>query len=166
MVDEGCEEIQKSIERLSLTQRLHLSFFRVIIFRLFINVKFTNMVTLSSKGSFCSCKNVKILRIAGGGIAFLGSEQFESVRVCQGVYDASLIKAWDDWDVTNKSVNDHPKEFPGEQCYLVFVLAHGGKDLESFVLSNFEEAKSLLVQVAAALAVAEAAYEFEHRDLH
>jgi serine/threonine-protein kinase haspin len=33
------------------------------------------------------------------------------------------------------------------QCYVVFVLQHGGKDLESFVLSNFDEAQSLLVQV-------------------
>lgn len=33
------------------------------------------------------------------------------------------------------------------QCYIVFVLADGGKDLESFVLLNFNEARSLLVQV-------------------
>ncbi|OVA16664.1 Protein kinase domain [Macleaya cordata] len=89
------------------------------------------------------------------------------VRVCQGSYDAALIKAWEDWDVKHGSENDHPKEFPDKQCYVVFVLAHGGKDLESFVLLNFDEAQSLLVQVVtAALAVAEAAYEFEHRDLH
>ncbi|XP_031270964.1 uncharacterized protein LOC116129361 [Pistacia vera] len=31
-------------------------------------------------------------------------------------------------------------------CYVVFVLQHGGKDLESFVLLNFDEAQSLLVQ--------------------
>jgi serine/threonine-protein kinase haspin len=82
------------------------------------------------------------------------------------------------------------------QCYVVFVLQHGGKDLESFVLLNFDEVHSLLVQVmmyilfkhflsilhwaatfkiycvyrarqvTAGLAIAEAAYEFEHRDLH
>lgn len=35
----------------------------------------------------------------------------------------------------------------GLQCYVVFVLEHGGTDLESFVLSDFDEAKSLLAQV-------------------
>ncbi|KAK6242911.1 hypothetical protein QUC31_009320 [Theobroma cacao] len=88
------------------------------------------------------------------------------LKVCQGSYDAALIRAWEKWDEKNDSQNDHPKEFPEKQCYVVFVLQHGGKDLESFVLKNFDEARSLLVQVTAALAVAEAAYEFEHRDLH
>ncbi|KAJ7973216.1 putative Serine/threonine-protein kinase Haspin [Quillaja saponaria] len=88
------------------------------------------------------------------------------IRVCQGTYDAALIKAWEDWDEKHGSENDHPKEFPEKQCYVVFVLENGGKDLESFVLQNFDEARSLLVQVATALAVAESEYEFEHRDLH
>ncbi|XP_011659430.1 serine/threonine-protein kinase haspin homolog isoform X2 [Cucumis sativus] len=88
------------------------------------------------------------------------------LRVCQGSYDAVLVKAWEDWDEKHGSENDHPKEFPEKQLYVVFVLQHGGKDLESFVLLNYDEAQSLLVQVTAALAVAEAAYQFEHRDLH
>ncbi|KAF5729236.1 serine/threonine-protein kinase haspin [Tripterygium wilfordii] len=88
------------------------------------------------------------------------------LQVCQGSYDPALIKAWEDWDENNGSENDHPKDFPEKQCYVVFILQHGGKDLESFVLLNFDEARSLLVQVTAALAVAEAAYDFEHRDLH
>ncbi|KAM2612794.1 hypothetical protein TB2_032723 [Malus domestica] len=88
------------------------------------------------------------------------------LRVCQGTYDAALIKAWEDWDEKCGSENDHPKAFPDNQCYVVFVLDNGGEDLESFVLMNIDEARSLLVQVTASLAVAEAAYEFEHRDLH
>ncbi|CAI9101377.1 OLC1v1038687C1 [Oldenlandia corymbosa var. corymbosa] len=88
------------------------------------------------------------------------------LRVCQGHYDAALIRAWEDWDEKHGSENDHPKQFPQNQCYIVFVQEHGGQDLESFVLLNFDEARSLLVQVTLALAVAEAAYEFEHRDLH
>lgn len=34
-----------------------------------------------------------------------------------------------------------------KQLYVVFVLADGGRDLESFVLVNFNEARSLLLQV-------------------
>lgn len=34
-----------------------------------------------------------------------------------------------------------------DQLYVVFVLADGGKDLEYFVLSDFDEARSLLLQV-------------------
>ncbi|EEF50024.1 Serine/threonine-protein kinase Haspin, putative [Ricinus communis] len=88
------------------------------------------------------------------------------LRVCQGPYDNALIRAWDRWDDAHGSENDHPRGFPEKQRYVVFVLQHGGKDLENFVLSNFDEARSLLVQVTSALAVAEAAFEFEHRDLH
>ncbi|CAJ1870717.1 unnamed protein product [Sphenostylis stenocarpa] len=87
-------------------------------------------------------------------------------RVCQGPYDAALIRAWEDWDLKHGSENDHPKEFPDKQCYVVFVQEHGGKDLEGFALLNFDEARALLAQVTAGLAVAESAFEFEHRDLH
>ncbi|KAM7470110.1 hypothetical protein LguiA_008293 [Lonicera macranthoides] len=89
-----------------------------------------------------------------------------NLSICQGPYDAALVNAWEEWDSKHGSENDHPKEFPENQCYVVFVQEHGGRDLESFVLLNFDEARSLLVQVTLALAVAEAAYEFEHRDLH
>ncbi|XP_021734534.1 serine/threonine-protein kinase haspin homolog [Chenopodium quinoa] len=92
--------------------------------------------------------------------------QTKDIKVCQGPYDPVLLKAWENWDTENGSENDHPKQFPENQCYLVSILEHGGTDLESFVLLDFNEAQSLLVQVTAALAVAEAAFEFEHRDLH
>ncbi|KAL9248215.1 hypothetical protein vseg_021563 [Gypsophila vaccaria] len=90
----------------------------------------------------------------------------KGIKVCQGPYDPVLLKAWETWDAKNNSENDHPTLFPEQQCYVVSILEHGGKDLESFVLLDINEARSLLVQVTAALAVAEAAFEFEHRDLH
>lgn len=95
-----------------------------------------------------------------------GFIETKDFRVCQGPYDPYLISAWEDFDAKRGSENDHPKEFTSEQCYIVFVLADGGTDLESFALVDYNEARSLLVQVTASLAVAESACEFEHRDLH
>ncbi|PWA87165.1 protein kinase superfamily protein [Artemisia annua] len=89
-----------------------------------------------------------------------------SLRVCDGTYDDSMIRAWEQWDKKHISENDHPTEFAEKQRFVVFVQEHGGQDLESFVLLSFNDARSLLVQVTVALAVAEAAFEFEHRDLH
>ncbi|KAK1421681.1 hypothetical protein QVD17_24211 [Tagetes erecta] len=89
-----------------------------------------------------------------------------SLRVCAGAYDDAMIRAWEEWDKKHFSENDNPIEFAEKQRFVVFVQEHGGQDLESFVLLNFNEACSLLVQITMALAVAEAAFEFEHRDLH
>ncbi|KAF8679156.1 hypothetical protein HU200_045922 [Digitaria exilis] len=95
-----------------------------------------------------------------------GFIETKDFRVCQGPYDPSLISAWEDYDTKRGSENDHPKDFTSEQCYIVFVLADGGTDLESYALVDYDEIRSLLVQVTASLAVAESACEFEHRDLH
>ncbi|KAJ7514860.1 hypothetical protein O6H91_23G063400 [Diphasiastrum complanatum] len=90
----------------------------------------------------------------------------KAARICQGKYDAQLVDAWEEWDAKHKSENEHPMVFPSKQMYVAFVLADGGTDLESFILSDFQEVKSLLLQVVLALAVAEEACGFEHRDLH
>ncbi|XP_061366256.1 serine/threonine-protein kinase haspin homolog [Gastrolobium bilobum] len=114
------------------------------------------------------CKTLNQLRGNDGDSQNLCRTFIDSIefRVCQGPYNAALLRAWEVWDHKHGSENDHPKEFPEKQCYMVFVQEHGGKDLESFVLLNFDEARSLLAQVTAGLAVSESAYEFEHRDLH
>ncbi|RZC63185.1 hypothetical protein C5167_024941 [Papaver somniferum] len=221
MFDEGCKEIQKSVERLSLAQRLsflddnHQNPFTLLLrackqsapstlLDLFSQYCDPGSIEKIGEGTFGEAfraggRVCKVVPIDGDLVnGFVQKKSIElleevllswalnslkgqeadldntcttfietvDVRVCQGVYDASLIKAREDWVVRHNLENDHPNEFSGEQCYVVFVLAYGGEDLESFVLSNFHEVQSLLVQVAAALAVAEAAYEFEHRDLH
>ncbi|CAI5955284.1 unnamed protein product [Closterium sp. NIES-65] len=86
--------------------------------------------------------------------------------MCRGVYSPVLVRAWEEWADENESLNDHPGIFPSDQAYVVFILEMGGSDLEKAPVRSFDEARSILLQVAAGLAVAEAACQFEHRDLH
>lgn len=55
----------------------------------------------------------------------------------------------------------NPDVLPANQVYIVILLAHGGVDLESFKLKSWVEAASVLWQVAAVCARAEAAVQFE-----
>ncbi|XP_035841559.1 serine/threonine-protein kinase haspin homolog isoform X2 [Helianthus annuus] len=73
-----------------------------------------------------------------------------SLRVCDGVYDDAMIRAREEWDKKHFPENDHPTEFAEKQRFVVLVQEHGGQDLESFVLLDFNEARSLLVQVEVA----------------
>lgn len=45
-------------------------------------------------------------------------------------------------------------------------MEEAGRDLEAYRLTSFDQARSVLLQAALALAVAEEALAFEHRDLH
>ncbi|PKA65668.1 hypothetical protein AXF42_Ash013082 [Apostasia shenzhenica] len=96
--------------------------------------------SLREQHGYCESKNATT--------SFIEVKDF---RVCQGSYCASLIRAWEEWDAKNNSENDHPKAFVEEQCYIVFVLADGGRDLENFVLQDFNEARSVLVQAREAI---------------
>jgi serine/threonine-protein kinase haspin len=89
-----------------------------------------------------------------------------SVGVCRGAYSQQLIAEWNRWNELHRSENDPVDSYGASQLYAIFVQAHGGVDLETFKPRNFEEVKSILLQVALTLAVAENACQFEHRDLH
>jgi len=116
------------------------------------------------------------LRLSGLREGFAGGHRTENATrgfvelsgaaVCRGSYSESLLAQWRRWDAENRSENDDPGMFPADQLYVVFIVADGGFDLESFELRGFAECRSLLLQVALTLAVAEEACEFEHRDLH
>lgn len=56
--------------------------------------------------------------------------------------------------------------FPSDQQYVIFEFGDGGISLESYKFKDAAEGLSVLLQVAWSLAVAEDAYQFEHRDLH
>lgn len=116
----------------------------------------TVALTLSQLG----CDNVDAEHFTGGFIQTLYA------GVCNGPYPELLIDAWYAWDEEVGSENDAPDTHPEGQHYLVMAMQDGGKDLEQCCVRDYDQARSLLAQVAMTLAVAEAACEFEHRDLH
>ena len=89
-----------------------------------------------------------------------------AVGVCRGAYSQQLVAEWNRWNELHRSENEPVDAYGASQLYAVFVQANGGADLETFKPRNFDEVKSILLQVALALAVAENACQFEHRDLH
>ncbi|KAI5607330.1 serine/threonine-protein kinase haspin isoform X2, partial [Silurus asotus] len=96
---------------------------------------------------------------------FIGLINLHCVRGC---YPITLLKAWDKFDKEKGSENDRPDFFGAEQLFLILEFEFGGSDLENMngKLASMAQAKSVLHQVTAALAVAEEALCFEHRDLH
>ncbi|GFH05573.1 protein kinase domain-containing protein, partial [Haematococcus lacustris] len=88
------------------------------------------------------------------------------VGVCRGPYAKELVRAWHKWDKAHGSENDPVDGLQPSQLYLVIAMADCGRDLEKAAVPGFDQARSLLAQVAMALAVGEEALEFEHRDLH
>ncbi|XP_036054114.1 serine/threonine-protein kinase haspin [Onychomys torridus] len=91
-----------------------------------------------------------------------------SVHCVQGPYPPLLLKAWDHYNSTKKSANDRPDFFQEDQLFIILEFEFGGTDLEQMKtkLSSVAAAKSILHQITASLAVAEASLCFEHRDLH
>nr|XP_048304660.1 serine/threonine-protein kinase haspin [Myodes glareolus] len=91
-----------------------------------------------------------------------------SVHCVQGPYPPLLLKAWDYYNSIKKSANDRPDFFQEDQLFIILEFEFGGVDLEQMQtkLSSLSTAKSILHQVTASLAVAEASLHFEHRDLH
>ncbi|XP_067260851.1 uncharacterized protein haspin isoform X1 [Chanodichthys erythropterus] len=109
-----------------------------------------------------SSLNIKEINKTDG---FIGLNNLHCVR---GRYPEALLKAWDKFDHQKGSENDRPDFFDDEQLFLILEFEFGGSDLENMngKLSSMAQAKSVLHQVTAALAVAEQALCFEHRDLH
>uniref|UniRef100_A0A8C2YPU2 Serine/threonine-protein kinase haspin n=1 Tax=Chinchilla lanigera TaxID=34839 RepID=A0A8C2YPU2_CHILA len=91
-----------------------------------------------------------------------------SVHCVQGSYPSLLLKAWDHYNSTKGSANDRPDFFEEDQLFIILEFEFGGVDLEQMKtnLPSIATAKSILHQITASLAVAEASLRFEHRDLH
>ncbi|XP_017883938.1 uncharacterized protein LOC108627272 [Ceratina calcarata] len=95
-----------------------------------------------------------------------GFVEVKNIKCIMGKYPEKLIELWNIYDEEKCSDNDCPSMFRDDQLYIVLELGHGGQDLEAFVFNTADEAHILFIQAALALAVAEEAFEFEHRDLH
>ncbi|XP_037666559.1 serine/threonine-protein kinase haspin [Choloepus didactylus] len=91
-----------------------------------------------------------------------------SVHCVQGSYPSLLLRAWDCYNSTRGSANDRPDFFEKDQLFIVLEFEFGGTDLERMKtrLPSIAAGKSILHQITASLAVAEASLRFEHRDLH
>ncbi|GFY72728.1 hypothetical protein TNIN_215551 [Trichonephila inaurata madagascariensis] len=82
-----------------------------------------------------------------------------------------LMKAW--WDYKNSSDRlkdpaEHPQpdQYPEQQLFLTIESSYCGEPLTRNILQNAWLGVSIMSQIVSTLAVAEAAYNFEHRDLH
>ncbi|CAL1533776.1 unnamed protein product, partial [Lymnaea stagnalis] len=92
--------------------------------------------------------------------------QVKRMLYVKGQYPDVLLEQWDLYSKNKHSENDRPDIFPESQLFIVFEFHDGGCALEKFKFNNHLEAFSVLRQVVFALAVAEEALCFEHRDLH
>ncbi|XP_050466101.1 uncharacterized protein LOC126859138 isoform X1 [Cataglyphis hispanica] len=95
-----------------------------------------------------------------------GFIEVRRIKCIMGKYPKRLVELWNTYDDNKTSDNDCPSMFDENQLYIALELGDGGEDLEAFVFQTAEEACALFLQTAFALAVAEKALEFEHRDLH
>lgn len=91
-----------------------------------------------------------------------------SCNLTEGRYPDHLLDKWDDFDRQKGSENERPDEqlFGNSQKFVVLQLRNGGQDLENAALFNAAQGFAIFQQVAHALAIAERALQFEHRDLH
>ncbi|XP_032819130.1 serine/threonine-protein kinase haspin isoform X2 [Petromyzon marinus] len=97
------------------------------------------------------------------------SENFiklNGLRCLQGSYPDRLLEAWNEFHENKLSDNDCPNFFTDSQLFIVFEFEDGGTSLETYQFSSMLQMVAVLYQVLVALAVAEEAICFEHRDLH
>ena len=120
-----------------------------------VGLKLTKLRQATEKKSITTISNVTS-----------GFVETHAVGVCRGAYAQQLVVEWNRWNELHRSENDPVDSYGASQMYAIFVQSNGGVDLESFKPRNFDEVKSILLQVALTLAVAENACQFEHRDLH
>ncbi|XP_052772202.1 uncharacterized protein LOC128211442 [Mya arenaria] len=110
-------------------------------------------------------KELSNLRTSKGSMTASFCE-VNDVSCVRGKYPKELLTQWDTFNKNKSSENDRPDMFGDTQLFIVFEFADCGSSLESYEFETISQGKSVLTQVAYALAVAEEKLQFEHRDLH
>ncbi|KAF9916849.1 hypothetical protein BX616_002638 [Lobosporangium transversale] len=103
-------------------------------------------------------------QIMHGWKGFIGSF---GALVVRGRYPKTFLSAWNQFRRQNGTESERPDKYTKDQLYCIILLPYGGIDLEHCPLANWQQAWSILAQVAASLESKEQApFWFEHRDLH
>ncbi|KAL9934107.1 hypothetical protein V8E36_007189 [Tilletia maclaganii] len=104
----------------------------------------------------------------GAGGAFGSFVKLHAAHIVAGQYPKRLLEAWDDYDQNKEggSENWRPDTLEDSQIFAVIVLGDGGRNLEHSELQTWQQAASIFWQLVHAIATAEMAIQFEHRDLH
>ncbi|KAK4704429.1 serine/threonine-protein kinase haspin, partial [Phenoliferia sp. Uapishka_3] len=97
-----------------------------------------------------------------------GFVKFKGAFIVQGCYPTPLLSQWDRFRSSHPRSTEQirPDVLPADQIYAIIVLENAGIDLESFKVKKWEDAASIMEQVARICKGAEEELEFEHRDLH
>ncbi|XP_035223089.1 uncharacterized protein LOC118195859 [Stegodyphus dumicola] len=90
--------------------------------------------------------------------------ELKRVMMVRGEFPSLLKEAW--VDDTSDSYAFDPRHYDATQMYLIFEMADGGTCLSHHMPKTQKEALSIMLQVGLAMAIAEEALLFEHRDLH
>ncbi|KAK0567197.1 hypothetical protein OC844_000359 [Tilletia horrida] len=104
----------------------------------------------------------------GAGGAFGSFVKLHAAHIVAGPYPQRLLEAWDDYHEKKEggSENWRPDVLEDNQVFAVIVLGDGGRNLEHSELQTWQQAASIFWQLVHAIATAEMAIQFEHRDLH
>ncbi|KAI1320846.1 hypothetical protein EDD11_009803 [Mortierella claussenii] len=103
-------------------------------------------------------------QIMHGWKGFIGSF---GAMVVKGKYPKAFLSVWDQFRKEQGTESERPDIYAKDQLYCIILLPYGGIDLEHCPLANWQQAWSVLTQVAASLESKEQApFWFEHRDLH
>ncbi|KAF9301953.1 hypothetical protein BGZ74_006047 [Mortierella antarctica] len=95
---------------------------------------------------------------------FIGSF---GAMIVKGKYPKPFLNAWGQYRKEYGTESVRPHVFKEDQLFCIIMLPYGGMDLEHYPINNWQQAWTVLAQVAGSLQAREQGPSwFEHRDLH